>query len=1014
MKEYNMKDYGKKGTFASFLPGIAGIHGIPIWCYYVNRGQAVCSFGVENKDHSMMEFYPAHTAYQNVKRTGFRTFYQVDGIYREAFAREELPQEMRIEMNVLHLMEAAEITTEVTYFVLPEETLGALVRKVRITNTTEETRRVAYVDGMPQLIPYGVSLDSMKNMAQLSKAWMQVEQVESRVPRYRVRASMGDTASITEIEGMNFGLAVDASGNLQNVVVDPETLFGYDNSLERPVNFCEGGLEGVKAQPSHTSNLVPSCFFCGEKTLAPGESLVLYELYGQVDKGAALEQFLATHTLDAAYFEAKLARARELTEELTDCIETHTASPEFDAYTRYTYMDNVLRGGLPMELGANKTFYVYSRKHGDLEREYNFFSMSPEFYSQGNGNYRDVNQNRRCDVFFHPKTGRDSIHMFYSLIQADGYNPLGVERKAYSYQGKTFTPGQLYHELLGKEQNNVEERFYEIMTEATETLGANFGEGYWTDHWTYNLDLIEEYLSLYPEEEQALLEEANYTYFLSQQKVNPRAKRYEKTPQGIRQYHALDESSKRDTTEKLLRTGDGSGAVYHGSLMEKLLLLCATKFATLDPYGMGIEMEGGKPGWYDALNGLPGILGSSMAETYELQRMLTYVEHGLGLVQQVQVFRELQDLLLDLQQAVRDCREEIFSGESLGYVHFWNAINDAKETYRDLVYDGIRGEVVTMESSQLLSIIGDFSRVVSAGVEKALHLGNGLAPTYFYYEVTNYDEDGDGIHPTEFLLHLVPAFLEGPVRYLKLPVPMEKKRQLYQKVKHSNLYDTKLSMYKVNESLEQSSYELGRCRCFTPGWLENESIWLHMEYKYLLELLRSGLYEEFVSDFHTAGVPFLNPEVYGRSVLENSSFIASSANPNTSIHGKGFVARLSGSTIEYISMWKLMMFGANPFTMADQLQFRLRPVLPAYLIEKDGVVSAKFGGHLMVHYHCDGDGDFLPGTYEVCSMELHEADGSVRTFQGDTLVGADAKHIRDGFGQQLDVYLQATKKKTPF
>jgi len=44
------------------------------------------------------------------------------------------------------------------------------------------------------------------------------------------------------------------------------------------------------------------------------------------------------------------------------------------------------------------SFNVYSRKHGDLERDYNFFMLSPTFLSQGNGNYRDVNQNRRNDV----------------------------------------------------------------------------------------------------------------------------------------------------------------------------------------------------------------------------------------------------------------------------------------------------------------------------------------------------------------------------------------------------------------------------------------------------------------------------------------------------------------------------------------------------------------------------------------------------------------------------------------
>ena len=38
-----MENYAVNSTFASFLPGISGEMGIPIWCFYVNRGQAVCS-----------------------------------------------------------------------------------------------------------------------------------------------------------------------------------------------------------------------------------------------------------------------------------------------------------------------------------------------------------------------------------------------------------------------------------------------------------------------------------------------------------------------------------------------------------------------------------------------------------------------------------------------------------------------------------------------------------------------------------------------------------------------------------------------------------------------------------------------------------------------------------------------------------------------------------------------------------------------------------------------------------
>ena len=47
------------------------------------------------------------------------------------------------------------------------------------------------------------------------------------------------------------------------------------------------------------------------------------------------------------------------------------------------------------------------------------------------------------------------------------------------------------------------------------------------------------------------------------------------------------------------------------SVISKLCILGMLKFSTLDPYGMGIEMEGGKPGWNDAMNGLPGNTTSS-------------------------------------------------------------------------------------------------------------------------------------------------------------------------------------------------------------------------------------------------------------------------------------------------------------------------------------------------------------------------------------------------------------------
>ena len=183
-------------------------------------------------------------------------------------------------------------------------------------------------------------------------------------------------------------------------------------------------------------------------------------------------------------------------------------------------------------------------------------------------------------------------------------------------------------------------------------------------------------------------------------------------------------------------------------------------------------------------------------------------------------------------------------------------------------------------------------------------------------------------------------------------------------------------------------------------------MWLHMEYKYLLELLKSGLYQEFAIDFSRAGVPFLDENVYGRSTLENSSFIVSSANPNPALHGKGFVARLSGSTAEFLSMWRLMFFGPKPFSVNDdgELTAEFSPAIPSYLIPTDGEVGAMFLGKTEVVYHFTDQRDYFPGTYHVAAIELSKDHNMAVRFEGEKLYGEDAVRLRAGEYSRADVF----------
>jgi hypothetical protein len=253
----------------------------------------------------------------------------------------------------------------------------------------------------------------------------------------------------------------------------------------------------------------------------------------------------------------------------------------------------------------------------------------------------------------------------------------------------------------------------------------------------------------------------------------------------------------------------------------------------------------------------------------------------------------------------------------------------------------------------------------------------------------------------------LPLFLEGPVHYLRLCPKKSVAAEFHKNMLLSPLYDKKLNMIKINAPVASAGQDIGRITVFTRGWLENESIWLHMEYKYLLELLRNGLVQEFFNIARTALVPFFNPNTYGRSIFENSSFIASSAHPDESLHGQGFVARLSGATAEFISMWLAMTSGLEPFSMHNgELRFGLNPALSTDFFTADNTFTFNFMGSCEVVYHNESRGDtFGAQGVKVKGYCIIYADGRSETINGAYIHGKNAISIREGKIRRIDVNL---------
>jgi hypothetical protein len=1072
-----IRNFNQKKPFSNFLPGIAGLTGIPMWVFYVNRGQGIASFGTKNKDNAILEFFPANKAYQTVTSLGFRTFLK-GRCHGKPFLYEpfrelpveagELPEQvMEVSSHELVIRErnrALGLEITITYFTVPGEPLAALAREISFTNLSREALSLEVLDGLPAVNPFGMNQFFMKHMSRTIEAWMITENLERKAPFFRLKVDATDRPEVTVIEGGNFffgGVAERGGLRLLDLVVDPAVIFGSVLDFSFPKHFARPASFKVPAAQVR-QNKTPCAFAHAAFSIPAGRTKTLRFLTGFAGDLGRLNRY-AAHARRAGYFEAKRLENRACVDAVKSSIFTATSSPAYDLYCGQTYLDNALRGGMPVNLGAKDAplvYHAYSRKHGDLERDYNQFVLEPTTFSQGNGGYRDANQNRRNDVWFCPEVRDANIRTFMNLLQLDGFNPLVVKgvrfyakrsvkgvlgrffrkkaaAKLSAFLARPFQPGDLY-ELLHGDRIAQPKRFAALMAALAPSLAreesAEHGEGFWTDHWFYNLDLIESYLAVFPEERRELLfKKKEFTFFDDDHRVVPRQEKYVRLDSGgVRQFKAVVRDkdkgrliASRAQAANLARTRHGKGKVYRTDLFVKLLSLFAVKFASIDAEGKGVEMEADKPSWCDALNGLPGLLGSSLPETFELKRLALFLIQSLEDLDVDPAAKEaVPEELCRFIQSLHGSLKRHFSDAFF----FWDAASAAKERFRGETRLGLSGRERLMTFGELKAFLEHGREKIEVGLERAFDKSRGLHPTYFENRVTRHRVEKGRIRVTAFEQKALPFFLEGPVHALKMEKDPARRRAILAAVRKSGLYDAQLGMYKVNDSLEDVSLEIGRARVFTPGWLENESVFLHMEYKFLLEVLRGGMEEAFFEDFKKALVPFQPAARYGRSPLENSSFIASSVFPDPSAHGTGFVARLSGSTAEFLSMWLYMNIGKSPFTLGPdgKLSLRFEPHLPGFLftkeesirsftakdgeavkvkVPKNSVAFLFLGKTVVVYRNVNRLDTFGNRRVSVKKISLELPRGQAVEFKGDTVPSPYAGRVRDEFIPRIDIEL---------
>jgi hypothetical protein len=253
------------------------------------------------------------------------------------------------------------IETNVTFFALPEEQFGALVKRTTITNLDTRQWRmkggpvlnVSILDGLAQIQPAGGKMNEfLKSIGRTLEAWKGVYSPFNdtyQMPFYRLSMQPSDSADVTFQEAGHWCLSLlqgmdDDEPILLPIVHDPSKVFGDDTTLTHPINLHFVAIRDIIQQQQFGLAKTASAFATvADITLGPGESLTLSTFYGKADHCHEVP-VVARRLLEPGLAEFKYRRVREIPRQITTSIETKTSNRLFDEHVQQMFLDNCLRG----------------------------------------------------------------------------------------------------------------------------------------------------------------------------------------------------------------------------------------------------------------------------------------------------------------------------------------------------------------------------------------------------------------------------------------------------------------------------------------------------------------------------------------------------------------------------------------------------------------------------------------------------------------------------------------------
>ncbi len=531
------------------------------------------------------------------------------------------------------------------------------IRTVTLSNDGTEPVRVRYVDGMLNVLPYGLDPAVYQRLSSLTNAYKRSEVIDParRLAIFSLESGITDRPEPAEVLRAT---SVWSVGPEADVTVIPDAIADLSS--------------GQDVRPASKSTGRPGAYLLhGSLDVAPGDAATWHIVADVAQDQAAV-----------VALQARLVAEPDVLGFVTDAIEqsghrlvelmapadalqrTGDRVATAHQFANVTY--NVMRGGVPIDgyrvssrdfaafvtdrnrevadrhrnwlsslpvsidraaliahardqgdpqlrrLTREYLPFGFARRHGDPSRPWNSFSIrvrdtegEPILYYEGN--WRDIFQNWEALCASFPEFLEGVITVFVDASTPDGYNPYRITRSGIDW-------------------------------EVPDPDDPWSGIGYWGDHQiVYLLRLLEASERFHPGRLAGSLSERLFSYANVPYRIAP----YEALVRNPKSTIHYDEAAAAASLERAGRLGgdgrlvaDEAGEVYLVTLAEKLLVPVLAKLSNYVPGG-GIWLNTERPEWNDANNALVGY-GLSMVTLYQLRR---YLDHLRRLVRSADVER---------------------------------------------------------------------------------------------------------------------------------------------------------------------------------------------------------------------------------------------------------------------------------------------------------------------------------------------------------------------------------------